>query len=286
MDNQERTVGGYTLIPDTIGGIPATEMSMIEKVLLCKIISLSKGRPCEMSNAAFASCFGVTCRRITKHIAGLKEKGWIEITGPRTKRYIKPTEKALSLWTVPSIDGTVYRRNHLKTETSSTIDGSVLNYGRKRLPKNIENIESINTCANPDLHKCAPSQNTDKKKADKAAREKMFAEFWKAYPRGQNKARSKAAFLRIKNLDKLFPVIMQALERQKGMAQWKKNDGQYIPLASTWLNGKRWEDVEQVDVKQPQAAALPKVSEMTPERQQAEEEEQRRILQALRANEQ
>lgn len=286
MDNQERTVGGYTLIPDAIGGIPATEMSMIEKVLLCKIISLSKGRPCEMSNAAFASCFGISTRQVTEHIKALKAKAWIDVTGPRTKRYIKPTEKAISLWKEPSIEGTIYRRNPLKKKTSGTIEGSLRNYRGNPLPKNIENIKSIDICANPDLHKCAPSQNTDKKKADKAAREKMFAEFWKAYPRGQNKARSKAAFLRIKNLDKLFPVIMQALERQKGMAQWKKNDGQYIPLASTWLNGKRWEDVEQVDVKQPQAAALPKVSEMTPERQQAEEEEQRRILQALRANEQ
>ena len=109
MDDQEKTAGGYTLIPDSIGGIPATEMPMIEKVLLCKIISLSKGRPCEMSNAAFASYFGITGRRITKHIAGLKENGWIEITGPRTKRYIKPTEKALSLWPFPSIDGNIYR---------------------------------------------------------------------------------------------------------------------------------------------------------------------------------
>ena len=68
--------GGYTLIPDSIGGLPAKELSMIEKVLLCKIISLSKGRPCEMSNAAFASCFVVTSRRITEHVAKLREKGW------------------------------------------------------------------------------------------------------------------------------------------------------------------------------------------------------------------
>ena len=25
-------------------------------------------------------------------------------------------------------------------------------------------------------------------------------------------------------------------------ADWTKDDGQFIPHASTWLNGKRWED--------------------------------------------
>lgn len=163
---KDKGAGGYTLIPDSIGGLPAKELSMTEKVLLCKIISLSQCRPCEMSNAAFASCFGVTGRRITEHIAKLKEKGWIDVTGPRTKRYIKPTEKAISLWMKPSIDGTIYRRKRLEMEPSSTIDGSVLNYRRNHPPKNIENIESIDICANQDLHTCAPSQKrkTERKK--------------------------------------------------------------------------------------------------------------------------
>lgn len=285
MDNQERTVGGYTLIPDTIGGIPATEMSMIEKVLLCKIISLSKGRPCEMSNAAFASCFGISTRQVTEHIKALKAKAWIDVTGPRTKRYIKPTEKAISLWKEPSIEGTIYRRNPLKKKTSGTIEDSLLNYRGNPPPKNIENIESIGICANANLRKRTSSQSTDPKKAEQAAREELFAKFWKAYPKKKDKKKAERAFFKIKNIEKIFPAMMQALERQKESAQWQENKGQYILYPSSWLNGERWEDVEQVDVKQPQAA-LPKVTEMTPEKQQAEEEKQRRILQALRANEQ
>ena len=180
----------------------------------------------------------------------------------------------------------VYRRKHLQMETSSTIDGSVLNYGRMHLPKNIENIKSIDICANENLRKRTSSQNTDPKKADKAAREEMFTEFWKAYPKKKDKKKAERAFFKIKNIEKIFPAMMQALERQKESVQWQENKGQYILYPSTWLNGERWNDVEQVDVKQQQAAALPKVSEMTPEKQRAEEEEQRRILQALRENEQ
>lgn len=248
---KDKTAGGYTLIPDSISSIPATELPMIEKVLLCKVISLSKGKPCQMSNAAFASWFGVTARRITEHISGLKQKGWIDVTGPRTKRYIRPTEKALSLWTFPSIDGNSYRRKHLKTEPSPTIDGTVLNYRWNRLPKNIENIESIDICANQDLHTCAPSQKHKAEREGQKAKEEWFSRFWAAYPKKRNKARAKQAFFRIKKIEKVFPVMMQALGRQKASADWQKDGGQYIPLPTTWLNGERWEDVEQVEVQPP-----------------------------------
>ena len=246
---KDKVAGGYTLIPDSISSIPATELPMIEKVLLCRIISLSKDKPCEISNAALASRFGVTGRRITGHIAGLKQKGWIDVTGPRTKRYIRPTSKALSLWTFPSIDGNIYRRNHLETETSSTIDGTVLNYRRNRLPKNTENTESTDIRANDDLRMCAPSQNRKAEREGQTAKEERFSTFWAAYPKKRDKARARRSFFKIKNIEKIFSVMMQALEKQKASADWQKANGQYIPNPSTWLNGERWEDVEQVDVQ-------------------------------------
>lgn len=265
---KDKVVGGYTLIPDSISSIPATELPMIEKVLLCRIISLSKDKPCEISNAALASRFGVTGRRITGHIAGLKQKGWIDVTGPRTKRYIRPTSKALSLWSFPSIDGNSYRRKHLKTEPSPTIDGTVLNYRRKRLPKNTENTESTDISANQDLHTCAPSQKSKTDREGQKAKEEWFSEFWQAYPKKKNKARAKQAFFRIKNIEKVFPVMMQALGRQKASADWQKDGGQYIPLPTTWLNGERWEDVEQVEVQPPASGPVHPTQESIDKRNQ------------------
>lgn len=269
---KDKVAGGYTLIPDSISSIPATELSMIEKVLLCRIISLSKDKPCEISNAALASRFGVTGRRITGHIAGLKQKGWIDVTGPRTKRYIRPTSKALSLWTFPSIDGNIYRRNHLETETSSTIDGNVLNYGRNRLPKNTENTESTDIRANDDLRMCAPSQNRKAEREGQTAKEERFSMFWAAYPKKRDKARARRSFFKIKNIEKIFPVMMQALEKQKASADWQKANGQYIPNPSTWLNGERWEDVEQVDV-QPVARGPVNLTTADIERREREQEQ-------------
>ena len=37
-------------------------------------------------------------------------------------------------------------------------------------------------------------------------------------------------------------VLLTAIEKQKESAQWSKDNGQFIPHPTTWLNGKRWED--------------------------------------------
>lgn len=252
---------------------------MIEKALLCRIISLSKGKPCEMSNAALAARFGVTGRRITKHIADLKENGWIEVTGPRTKRYIRPTEKALALWTFSSIDGNIYRRKHLEMETSSTIDGNVLNYGWMHLPKNTENTKNTSICANADLRKRASSQQ------DKT--ETMFNEFWQAYPKKRDKARAQKSFFKIKNLPDVFSHLMKGLEQQKASADWKKDGGKYIPLPSTWLNGERWEDELPIQAQPPAQGSVSvwDMPELTPEEERRQDEEAKALLERLnRAN--
>lgn len=270
---KDKTLGGYTLIPDSISSIPATELSMIEKVLLCKVISLSKGRPCEMSNAAFASCFGISTRQVTEHIKALKAKTWIDVTGPRTKRYIKPTEKALYLWKKPSIEENLYRRNQLEKKPSRTIEGSLSNYRGFLLPKNIENIESIDISANQDLRKCAPFQKRKAEREGQAVKGELFSKFWKAYPKKRDKAKAQRAFLKIKNIEKVFPVMMQALEKQKASADWQKDGGQFIPYPTTWLNGKRWEDVEQVDI-QPPAQGPGRLTQADVDRMEREREEQ------------
>ena len=40
--------------------------------------------------------------------------------------------------------------------------------------------------------------------------------------------------------DELHNIIMKAVNAQKKRKQWQES--KYIPLASSWLNGRRWED--------------------------------------------
>ncbi|MDE6762560.1 MAG: phage replisome organizer N-terminal domain-containing protein [Oscillospiraceae bacterium] len=77
-----------------------------------------------------------------------------------------------------------------------------------------------------------------------------FDEFWKAYPKKVAKAQAQKAWNKIKPDKALLTVIIGALERQKQSAQWLRDDGQYIPYPATWLNGRRWEDMQE-QVSQP-----------------------------------
>lgn len=262
-------------MPDDIGGLPSRELSLAEKVILSRIISLSVGRPCEMSNAGFASRFGISTRQVTNHIKSLQEKAWIEVMGPRTKRYIKPTEKALSLWKKPSIEETNYRRNLLENKTSSTIEETFPNYRRNLLPKNTENTKNTPICANPHLRKRASSQQ------DKT--ETMFSEFWQAYPKKRDKARARKSFFKIKNLPDVFPQLMKGLEQQKLSADWKKDGGKYIQLPSTWLNGERWEDelATQVQPPAPSSSAWGGIPVVGSASDETEEERRARVEAAI-----
>lgn len=67
-----------------------------------------------------------------------------------------------------------------------------------------------------------------------------FDEFWMAYPKKQSKATAVRAWRRVPKGER--PAIMAALEKHKALPQWTRDGGQYIPLAATWLNQKRWED--------------------------------------------
>lgn len=89
-----------------------------------------------------------------------------------------------------------------------------------------------------------------------------FDEFWKAYPKKVAKAQAQKAWNRIKPNAELQQIILSALEWQKQSAQWQKDNGQYIPYPATWLNNRRWEDVQKQPVQAVQPS--PQVSDFDP----------------------
>jgi len=69
----------------------------------------------------------------------------------------------------------------------------------------------------------------------------IFDVFWNQYPKKQGKATAKKAFIKaLKKVD--WGIMMEALRKQSASHDWTKDGGQYIPMASTWLNQERWED--------------------------------------------
>ena len=72
--------------------------------------------------------------------------------------------------------------------------------------------------------------------------EDLFPKFWALYPRKQDKAKAQKAWTKLKVTDDLFSLIAKGLAAQVVSADWIKDGGKYIPMPTTWLNGKRWED--------------------------------------------
>lgn len=70
----------------------------------------------------------------------------------------------------------------------------------------------------------------------------LFQIFWSAYPKKLDKKKANEAFMRLHVTSDLLQTMLSALERQKASYQWQERSGQFIPYASTWLNGHRWED--------------------------------------------
>lgn len=69
-----------------------------------------------------------------------------------------------------------------------------------------------------------------------------FDAFWSAYPRKDKKADALKAFAKLAPDASLLADMVARVELLKQTDDWMKDAGQFIPLAASWLNGRRWED--------------------------------------------
>ena len=112
-----------------------------------------------------------------------------------------------------------------------------------QLPANDSNCNQLpandNNCA---IKNKSKSKN---KEQEKEIILSLFDRFWASYPKHADKQSALRAFQKINPDEALLGVMITAIEKQKASAQWK--DSQFIPLPSTWLNKKRWEDEVRTD---------------------------------------
>lgn len=69
-----------------------------------------------------------------------------------------------------------------------------------------------------------------------------FERFWKAYPRRDGKQEAWRAWSNAEIDSTLTDKIIDHVNRRRNLWEWKKEGGQYIPHASTFINQRRWED--------------------------------------------
>jgi hypothetical protein len=81
-----------------------------------------------------------------------------------------------------------------------------------------------------------------------------FLEFWNAYPNKKKKGTAAKIWKRDKLKSKL-PAILDSIAMHKKSPQWKKENGAFIPHASSWLNARSYDDEVQTErVLAPQSA--------------------------------
>jgi len=69
-----------------------------------------------------------------------------------------------------------------------------------------------------------------------------FQQFWTAYPRKKSKGQAEKTWNKIKPDAELLEQILTGIESARLSHEWMKDDGEFIPYPSTWLNAKGWED--------------------------------------------
>lgn len=69
-----------------------------------------------------------------------------------------------------------------------------------------------------------------------------FDSFWSAYPRKVAKAEAQKSFNKIRPDAETLTQMLASLARSRQSTDWLKDNGQFIPFPSTWLNQRRWED--------------------------------------------
>jgi hypothetical protein len=73
----------------------------------------------------------------------------------------------------------------------------------------------------------------------------QFEEFWKAYPKQRRigKGAAAKAWQKIKmDKDELLRLCLDAIKWQKLTEQWRRDNCQFVPHPTTYINQRRWED--------------------------------------------
>lgn len=183
-------------------------------------------------------------------VIALEKSGLIAIYTVGERRYIKVTNferhqnphknERESGSEIPDIPKTYIKSVYLeKIEINLEQDGSARADSPFLIPPSLI-PESL--LLNPDSLNPIPEKKPTVANAPRSERETCFNQFWESYPAKVGRGDAIKAWKKIISPLETLELILQALSWQRDCAAWSKDDGQFIPNPSTYLNGKRWLD--------------------------------------------
>lgn len=147
-----------------------------------------------------------------------------------------------------TVNGTVKSlKNNEKANVSETEFGTVTETVTETVEGNFNLINNNKFNNKENKERERKKEINKEKKKNRNRREDygaLFLKFWAAYPRKDGKHIAKKAFEKIDNVGDLLPEILDSIECKSKSIQWQ--NPQYIPLASTYLNQRRWEDENEI----------------------------------------
>lgn len=236
MNEINEKPGFWAVLPAAVRYDPA--LPSTAKLLYAEISALTDLRGyCFAPNSYFMEMFRISERTLQDHLRALKAGGYIRIADG---------------------DGGTGRRK-IFAGINPLNENPAENCGdpREKLRGNPAENCTHNSIVNKKREQNPP------KPPKGAAREKAklpewnperFEKFWEYYPRLQDgskpaRARAVRAWDKLRPDDTTIDQMATALRRQKQSEQWQRGIG--IPYASSWINGRRWED----DFEEPEDAS-------------------------------
>lgn len=185
-----------------------------------------------------------TPKQIRRIITSCREQGAI-VAGcyNKDKRdrslWYSPTEKLLNLYLTREPSGCPNGKSTCpdrENESSQTV---------RPLPCGTHG--NYNTPYNPPQGEAAGEavEQEDKPKTRgkrSAYKPDWFDALWKIYPKKNARLAAQKKWDALKPDRETCRAILEGLERDKRSEQWQRDGGKYIPMLSTYLNQRRWED--------------------------------------------
>lgn len=140
------------------------------------------------------------------------------------------TDKQINEWSLT--DQIITTENHTKNSPSENL--AML----KNSTEPYENLVSNHT-------KNSPHNNNNKNKEKQGVGySENFEKFWSAYPTCKRKSDKSGTYKTFTKHEGSFAIetLLSILEKQKSDVSWTKQDGEFIPSPSSWLNQKQWEN--------------------------------------------
>ena len=115
---------------------------------------------------------------------------------------------------------------------------TIVKYDFYQNPKNYENHKDTDKKTTRKPQSCHTINNNEKNNNIDG----QFEIFWNEYPKKVAKQDAIKAWNRIQFFNGLLDEIISKVKLFRETSDWKKENGKFVPMPATWLNGHRWED--------------------------------------------